>query len=727
MKWFLIATAVALSATTVTAQTGNEKNRTKELKEVVIKAWQRRDVAPAADEQNGFLNSGKKTEVITLAGTNAHVAIKTGRQLFSKIPGVFVYDMDGSGNQLNIAARGLDPHRSWEFNIRQNGIIINSDMYGYPASHYSAPMESFEKIEFTRGTGSLQYGAQFGGMMNFVTKKTDTSRVFSFESISTAGSFNLLSTYNTINGVYKKFSYSAYYYKRHADGYRSNSQSDATAQFIQLAYQFNRRYSLKAELGRSKYQYHIPGPLNDSMFNANPQYSTRSRNYFSPDIYIPSLVLNGILSPRTKFSLTLSGVFGNRSSIMIDAFANVPDTVDRLTGQYKNRQVDIDHFNSRTAELRLLHEYKLGKINNKLATGIVYMNNNLHRCQLGKGTTGTDYDLTLTEPGFGRDIYFKTGNIAVFAENLFQFSSRWSVSPGLRYETGKSDMSGSIRYYTVNPLPTTIDHSFLLAGISSQFRIDMENTIYGGISQSYRPVIFKDIVPASTYEQIDKNLADAEGYNAEAGIRGKLFQHLQYDISLFRLQYNNRMGTLIMQDGGGQPYTYRTNIGDSRTNGSEIFLQYKFPLWGQLYAGLFTSTAYMDAIYTNGQVSAGAINKSVAGNKIEAVPEWNSRNGLEIIYKGFGCTLLYSYTSSTFSDALNTLDPPASGAKGLTPAYSLWDFNASFRTRSYLTLRAGINNIFNKHYFTKRPTFYPGPGIWPSDGRNVYVTVGVKI
>lgn len=50
------------------------------------------------------------------------------------------------------------PHRSWEFNIRQNGVIINSDMYGYPASHYSAPMESFEKIELIRGTGSLQYG-----------------------------------------------------------------------------------------------------------------------------------------------------------------------------------------------------------------------------------------------------------------------------------------------------------------------------------------------------------------------------------------------------------------------------------------------------------------------------------------------------------------------------------------------------------------------------------------
>ena len=75
-----------------------------------------------------------------------------------------------------------------------------------------------------------------------------------------------------------------YYYKRHTDGYRKNSQSDAEAQFVQFNYQFNPNISLKAELGRSKYLYHIPGPLNDSMFNADPTISTRSRNYFSPDI-----------------------------------------------------------------------------------------------------------------------------------------------------------------------------------------------------------------------------------------------------------------------------------------------------------------------------------------------------------------------------------------------------------------------------------------------------------
>lgn len=712
---------------TTFCQTTTDTLKQKELQEVKIKSWMRRDISQLPDEANSFLNNGKKNEVINIGGTNANIALKTGRQLFAKIPGVFVYDMDGSGNQLNISTRGLDPHRSWEFNIRQNGVIINSDMYGYPASHYSAPIESFEKIELIRGTGSLQYGAQFGGMVNYATKKPDSTKPFSLESVNTAGSFGLLSSYNAISGTINKFSYYAYYYNRHSNGYRKNSESNANAQYIQLKYDFSDKVTLKAELGRSKYLYQIPGPLNDSMFNADPAASTRSRNYFSPDIYVPSLNLSWKLSAKTKLNATASGVFGDRSSVQLDAFANIPDIVDAATGNFKNRQVDIDHFNSKTVELRLLHDYKLGKIQNKFATGFVYMNNDMHRQQLGKGTTGTDYDLTLAEPGFGRDMNFKTGNIAFFAENALQLTAKWSISPGIRFENGNSKMDGVIKYYSNDELPNNIKHNFTLLGISTQYSVSKENTIYGGISQAYRPVIFKDIVPASVYERIDKNLKDAFGYNIEAGIRGKIIKHLQYDINYFRVLYKNRLGTLVLQDNAGQSYTYKTNIGNSVTNGTEIFIQYKFPVANNLFAGIFTSTAYMNAKYTTGQVSDGTTNKSIVGNKVEAVPDWNSRNGIEILYKGFSCTILSNYTSSTYSDALNTVSPPASGAKGFTPSYTVWDFNASLRTNSFFTFRAGVNNILNKQYFTKRPTFYPGPGIWPSDGRNIYITLGIKL
>lgn len=182
----------------------------------------------------------------------------------------------------------------------------------------------------------------------------------------------------------------------------------------------------------------------------------------------------------------------------------------------------------------------------------------------------------------------------------------------------------------------------------------------------------------------------------------------------------------MLQDNTGQPYTYKTNIGNCRTNGIEIFLQYKFPITNQLFSGLFTSTSYMQANYVKGQVSTGTINKSIRGNKLEAVPDWITRNGFEILYRGFSCTVLYRYTSSSFSDALNTFTPPTSGARGYRPGYAIWDINASLRANSMFTLRAGINNMLNKLYFTRRPTFYPGPGNWPSDGRNMYVTLRIR-
>ena len=699
----------------------------KELQEVRIKSWMRRDIDRLPDEQGGYLYAGKKNEVISINNTNANIALKTGRQLFAKVPGIFVYDMDGSGNQLNISTRGLDPHRSWEFNTRQNGVIINSDIYGYPASHYSAPIESYEKVELVRGTGSLQYGAQFGGMINYVTRKPDSVKAFSFEMINTAGSFGLVSSYNAISGTIKKFSYLAYYFRRHAAGYRKNSQSDGEAQFVQLQYAFTDKLILKAEFGRSKYLHRIPGPLTDSMFNLDPRSSTRSRNFYSPDIYVPSLNLSWKLSEQTKINATASGVFGNRSSVQLDAFANVADNINPATGNFKNRQVDIDQFNSKTLEIRLLHSYNLAGIAGKLATGVVYMNNDLHRQQLGKGTTGTDFNLALTEPDFGRDIHFKTGNVALFAENLFQINKRLSVSPGVRFEQGKSKLGGVIKYYSADELPNMIEHNFTLFGVSTQYQISAENNFYGGISQAYRPVIFKDIIPVSTFERIDKSLKDAYGYNMEAGFRGKVFKYLQYDINYFKVLYKNRLGTLVLQDNSGLPYTYKTNIGNSATNGVEAFVQYKFPITNNLLAGVFSSSSYMNAKYTRGEVSNGSVNQSIAGNKVEAVPNWISRNGFDILYKGFTCTILHNYTSSSYSDAFNTIAPPANGARGLTPAYTVWDVNATFKTNATFTLRAGISNIFNKQYFTKRPTFYPGPGIWPSDGRNVFASVSLKI
>lgn len=679
------------------------------------------------DIQDTYIHSGKKSITISLKQSNSDLSSKIGRQVFSKVPGVFVYDMDGAGNQINIATRGLDPHRGWEFNNRKDGIITNSDLYGYPASHYSMPLESIEQIELVKGTGAIQYGAQFGGMLNYVSKKADSTKPFAFESIQTIGSYDLLSTYQAISGTIKKLKYYAYAYFKSRNGYRDIEQTKANSQKIALSYQINSKMSLDIEWSRTAYTYRIPGPLNDEMFRLQPQQSSRNRNFYRPDIHLPFVKFQWALNSNTQLQFTSSAILGTRSSVLFDRPAQIKDSINVLTGLYNHRQVDIDRFNSYTNELRLLHHFRLGKQMHSIASGIQYINNDLHRTQLGKGTTGADFNLGLVDPIWGRDLHFKTINHAFFSEQKWQLNQQLMVTSGIRIESGESNMFGAIQNYPSNQIPVRLQRQFALLASGFQYKIGKQITAYGGIAQSYRPMIFKDLIPGSIYESVDPNIKDAYGYNAEIGFKGN-WKTLKWDITAFMLKMNNRFGTLAITDAMNQFITYRTNIGHSVSKGLELFIQADWPINTSTIVSLFTSTTFMDARYQNAIVKVGNINQSIHNNRVESAPELTSRNGVSLKRGKLSLSVLYSYVSETYADALNTVVPPLnSGAVGLVPSYGILDISAYLQISRAISLRMNGNNMTNHSYFTKRPLFYPGPGIWPSDGRNYSLTVGFNL
>ena len=727
MKNFLLGAAALMLNLSAASGQISDSLRTTDLSEVVVEGSRVTRQFSLPDRHDGFLMAGKKSLAIPVSGAVANLAEKVGRQVFAKVPGAFVYDMDGSGNQLNISTRGLDPHRSWEYNVRQNGILTNSDMYGYPASHYGPPLESIERVELVHGTGSLQYGAQFGGMINYVSKQGDSTRRMAFESVNTVGSFGLLSSYNAVGGRVGKLRYYAYVQRRNSEGYRQNSRSRAAAQAISLTYDFSEKVALRLEWGHSTYIFQQPGPLTDEMFRADPRQATRSRNHYQPDIHVPSLTFRWQVGPRTTLRLTSSALLGARNSVQFLASALVPDTVIRSTGLTRPRQVDQDRFRSFTNELRLVHEYRAAGYQAVFVGGVQVMNNRLHRRQLGRGTTGSDFDLSISG-AWGRDLFFTTKNVAVFAENLLYFTPRLSLTTGLRYEHGQTDMTGTIRYLPDNAVPNQIRHRFPLFGGTVQYRLPGGGRWYAGISQAYRPVIFKDVIPVSALERVDNNLRDNTGYVAEMGTTGRWKRFLRYDVSLFHITYRNRLGGLFQTDATtGQPYVLRTNLGNTRTQGAEALLEatlFRRKTWS---LSAFTSTAYFDGKYTAGTVNVSGENRGIAGNRIESVPTWTSRNGLEVSGKSFHAQVQYSYVSETFADPLNTVTPSRDGARGLVPGYGLLDVLASIRLTPNLTLKASLNNALNKSYFTKRPTFYPEPGLWPSDGRSANVTLGINL
>ena len=84
------------------------------LEELIIRGQKEINVEGLPNISGTRIWSGKKNEVLNVTNLDANVAEKKARQVFAKVPGVFVYDMDGTGNQINIATRGLGAHRGWE-------------------------------------------------------------------------------------------------------------------------------------------------------------------------------------------------------------------------------------------------------------------------------------------------------------------------------------------------------------------------------------------------------------------------------------------------------------------------------------------------------------------------------------------------------------------------------------------------------------------------------------
>lgn len=63
---------------------------------------------------------------------------------------------------------------------------------------------------------------------------------------------------------------------------------------------------------------------------------------------------------------------------------------------------------------------------------------------------------------------------------------------------------------------------------------------------------------------------------------------------------------------------------------------------------------------------------------------------------------------------------------GRIPGYRLIDFSTTFSLKKF-KIKAGLNNITDKRYFTQRTDQYLGPGNILSAGRSFYAGIGVDL
>ena len=694
------------------------------------------------ETKGNVIFSGKKNEVIKLNAINANLTTNNAREVFSRIPGVTIWENEGSGIQINVGVRGLSPNRSWELNTRQNGYDISSDVFGYPEAYYNPPLEAVESLELIRGGASLQFGPQFGGMLNYVLKR-ETKKKFSFETQNTTGSYNLMSSYNAIGGKVGKFSYYAYNHSRSADGWRENSEYKIRNSHVFLEYTFTEKTKLSAEYTNMDYQMQQAGGLTDEQFNNNPRQSSRNRNWFGTPWNVFSLNFDTKINDKLSSNTKLFGLIGERNSVGFTATPNNPDAINPSTNDYANRRVDRDLYENFGLENRNLYKYNIRKIENNLAFGIRLYKANTTRLQEGRGTTGSDFDLS-TENGFTRDLNFYTENVALFIENQFKLTEKFSITPGLRYEYINSIGNGRFGRSSGNDVPfeeKEISRSKPLFGLGMEYKLGSTN-IYANITQAYRPVLFSDITPPAVTDQIDPNLKDASGFNADLGYRGTFKNYLNFDFSLFYLSYNNRIGG-VRQFVNNAPtqgtFLYRTNLGETINKGIEGFVNLNVTKFLEIdeklgNIDLFATISFIDSRYTDFKIystSGTAPNvviteSNLKGNRVENAPRYIHNFGLGWNKNNFSTTLQYKMSGKIFTDANNTVTPSSNGVTGLLDKYHVLDLSAEYRFLKNYNLRGGINNLTDEMYATRRAGGYPGPGILPGEGRTFFLSIRAK-
>ena len=717
-----------------------ENDTVKKLAPVIIITKQQSPERMPETKDN-VIFSGKKNEVLKLSNINGNLTNNNAREIFARIPGVTVWENEGSGIQINVGVRGLSPNRSWELNTRQNGYDISSDVFGYPEAYYNPPLEAVETIELIRGGSSLQFGPQFGGMLNYVLKR-ETKKKFSFETQNTVGSYGLMSSYNAIGGNFKKFSYYVYNHSRSADGWRENSDYIVRNSHVFVEYRFTENTKLSAEYTNMDYKMQQAGGLTDEQFNNDSRQSFRERNWFGTPWNVFSINFDTKISDNFTSNTKLFGLIGERNSVGFTATPNIEDAINQATNNFANRRVDRDYYKNFGLENRNIYKYKLGKINNNLAFGVRLYKANTQRLQDGKGTTGSDFDLSI-DGRFVRDLDFTTENVAVFAENQFKVTDKFSVTPGVRYEyiqntgEGRFGISGGTDIAFPNK---TISRRQPLFGLGLEYKFRTTN-IYANITQAFRPVLFSDLTPQAVTDVIDPNLKDASGFNADIGFRGTFKNYLNFDFSIFYLSYNNRIGG-VRQFVNNEPtqgtFIYRTNLGETVNKGIEGFANLNITRLFEIekpYGNLdfFASVSFIDSRYTDFRIfsTPSAPNFTItetnlSGNRVENAPRYIHNFGLSWTNNNISATAQYRMSGRIFTDANNTTTPSANGVTGILDNYRVFDLSTEYKFLKNYNIRAGINNLFDEEYATRRSSGYPGPGILPGEGRTFYISIGAK-
>lgn len=564
-------------------------------------------------------------------------------------------------NGTAIDMRGSGESATSNVKILVDGIAINPLSNSAKGSGLDTiPVSIIERIEVSPGGGAVLYGnGVSGGVVNIITKSEFR------------------------NSGYIEGDYNSYNSKKFATG-ATAKVTDNLAVGVNYAGQNNRGYR-KGDKGTNDY------------IDGNIQYKLSEKHKFSlkGSRFVENETTTGMPTKlqlasdrRTKGSdytdrnITRENLTGKYEYIPNKDFNLI--TTLYTTKMYNegntykiagDKHTSKDDINETTNGVLLKANQNYG--NGSVILGVDIIEGN-HEGE-GFSTNKTGGKLPYTND-------YKKDTVSPYVLNKYNLTENLEFTTGFRYEWADYDLAG-----------TDVNKKFKEENKSYEGVLSYKYRDTGNVFFRYEKG-FMSPTPGQlgSVENKSKTLQSETSDTFEIGVKDYITSNTFVSLTFYRLEKDNEIRSYKVYNAiypSGKKFY--DNIGKTRRNGIEFSMEN--------YIGDLTLTSgfnYIDA------VAKSDTDDYSAGDRLTDIPRFKASIGANYKFTPkFDANITYRYTG----------DKIAKGIKA--SSVNLTDIGMRYKVTEALTLKAGINNVFNEHYYTTEKTESANP----AEERNYYV------
>ena len=625
----------------------------------------------------------------------------TVNEAIRKVAGVYARDEEGFGLRPNFGVRGLNPTRSSKVLLLEDGLPLAYAPYGDNASYYHPPVDRFERIEVLKGSGQVLFGPQtIGGVINYITPRPadDLSGTVALHG----GNRDYSELHAQLSDTLESTSYAVGVTRKATDGARENMHFDVSDVNLKLVHDFPENNALTFRASWYDENSDVPySGLTLAEYQADPRANPFVNDEFKARRSALSLTHRTDFTERVTLSTSVYYTSFDRDwwRQSSNSTQRPNDSSDPLCGSMANLNTTCGNegrlrdYSTAGVEPRLSLEHDLFGAASQAELGLRYHTEDQYRIQANGDTPLARGAGTGVNAGVVEDNAREVEATSAFAQNRFLFGD-WSVTPGVRFE--------SIDYWRRNNLTGQAGATSLsewIPGVGATYAVGEAMTVFAGVHRGFAPPVVSDIVTNSGGSvELDPELS----WNYELGVRATPRAGLHLEVTLFEMDFENQVIPASLAGGIGATLT---NAGETLHRGVELQLALESRALVGSKHNWYLRTAYADldtAEFRGVRYSSipGFTTVDVNGNRLPYAPEQllTATGGVELAF-GLSFELEGVYTSSAYTDDLNTVDVSVNGQRGQMPSSTVWNVAINYvLPESGWTLFMAVKNADDQVY-----------------------------